>query len=80
MQEVKVTLDPSGKLDIPADYRQMLGIQSGDEMILRLEEGSLRLITIPHSPLKKAQAIVRQYVPAQRSLATELIQERRQEP
>lgn len=78
MQEVKVILDPFGKVDIPAEYQQMLGIQVGDELILRLEDGVLRLIT-PSSPLHKAQAIVRQYVPAQRSLAAELIQERRQE-
>jgi hypothetical protein len=60
MRKVKVILDSFGKVDFLAEYQQMLCIQVGDELILRLEDGVLRLIT--SSPLQKAQATVCQYV------------------
>jgi len=47
-------------------------------VILRLEDDEVRLIT-PSQAIRRAQSLVRHYVPAGRSLVEELIAERRAE-
>jgi AbrB family looped-hinge helix DNA binding protein len=80
MNEVRTKLSKGGRVVVPVEYRKALGVQEGDDLILRLEEGEVRIST-PASALKQAQDLVRRYVsPEQeRSLAEELIAERRQE-
>jgi bifunctional DNA-binding transcriptional regulator/antitoxin component of YhaV-PrlF toxin-antitoxin module len=78
MQEVKATISDDGKLTIPSEYLQVLGIKIGDEVILRLEAEGVRII-IPRVAISRAQALVRQYIPAGRLLSEELIQQRREE-
>ena len=63
---------------IPAEYRRALGIQVGDELIVRLEDGEIRLLTLDRA-IAQAQAAVRRYVPAGRSLVDELLADRRAE-
>ena len=63
---------------IPDEYLQALGLQIGDEVILRLEDGILRIFT-PRQAIEYAQELVRSYVPEWRSLSEELIEERRRE-
>ncbi len=75
-RRVKVTED--GSILIPAEYRQALGFHVGDEVILSLEDGSLRIFTL-NQAIKRAQELVRRYVPEGRSLSDELIAERREE-
>jgi hypothetical protein len=55
-----------------------LEIQPGDELVLRIEDGSIRMIPLRQA-VKLAQAIVQQYVPKGISLVDELIEERREE-
>lgn len=74
----RVVIGEGGRLVIPAPYRQALGVREGDKVILQLEEAGLRILT-PDQALRRAQMLVRRYVPAGRSLADELIAERRQE-
>lgn len=74
----RVVIGEGGRLVIPASYRQALALKEGQEVIIRLEEGELRILT-PHHALQRAQTLVRRHVPATRSLADELIEERRQE-
>ncbi|MBI2872579.1 MAG: AbrB/MazE/SpoVT family DNA-binding domain-containing protein [Chloroflexi bacterium] len=78
MLEVKAKLGEGGRLVIPAEYRKSLGLKPGDEVILVLEEGEVRLLT-PHRAVRRAQALVRRYVPEGRRLADELLRERREE-
>jgi AbrB family looped-hinge helix DNA binding protein len=78
MEDVRTTVNAAGRIVIPAAYRRALGIKQGDEVILRLEEGEVRIIT-PAQAIRRAQALVRRYVPAGRSLVDELIAERRAE-
>ncbi len=77
MSGIKTTLEETG-LPIPLEYRQALGIKPGDELVLTLEAGELRVV-LPQQALRKAQALVRRYVPEGRSLVDELIAERRRE-
>jgi len=68
----------SGRVVIPGEYRRRLGLRSGDEIILHLDEEGLHLYT-PAQAVARAQALVRRYVPEGRSLSDELISERREE-
>jgi AbrB family looped-hinge helix DNA binding protein len=71
-------LGEGGRLVIPAGYRRALGLDPGDAVILVLEEGAVRILT-PREAVRRAQAAVRSHIPAGRSLADELIAERRRE-
>jgi bifunctional DNA-binding transcriptional regulator/antitoxin component of YhaV-PrlF toxin-antitoxin module len=78
MDEVRVTLSEGGTVTIPDEYRSALGWRDGDELLLRLEQGSVRVIAVRRA-IEHAQALTRRYVPRERSLADELIEERRLE-
>ncbi len=73
-----VRLGSNGRLVIPAEYRKALGVGEGDELVVRFEDGELRLST-RKTALRRARERVRRYVPEGISLADELIQERRKE-
>jgi AbrB family looped-hinge helix DNA binding protein len=78
MVKVMTKLGEGGRLVIPADYRKALGVDTGDELVLILEENSLRVLT-PKEGIRRAQALVRSYIPEGRLLSDELIEERRKE-
>jgi AbrB family looped-hinge helix DNA binding protein len=78
LQSVRTKIAAGGRVVIPAAYRDALGLREGDQVILRLEDGEVRLLS-PRSAIERAQAIVARYVAADRSLADELIAERRRE-
>lgn len=76
-KEVRLKVNENGRVVIPAAYRKQLGINPGDEVILRLEDDELRITTI-QARIKRAQRHVRKYVGAGVSLVDELIAERRE--
>ena len=78
MNSVATHVGQGGRVVIPAEYRKMLGLGTGDEVILVLEDREVRLMT-PAKAIERAQAIVRSHVPKGRSLSEELIKERREE-
>ena len=63
---------------MPAKLRKALQLETGDEVVLRLENGSLRLIPL-HQAISLAQEAVHKYAPKGVSLVDELIQARRAE-
>ena len=77
-KQVSVSIDSAGRLVIPAPYRRALGLEDGDEVLLRLEGDELRLFSRA-TGIKRAQAIVAKYVPEGVSLVDELLAERRRE-
>ncbi|MGI8552395.1 MAG: AbrB/MazE/SpoVT family DNA-binding domain-containing protein [Dehalococcoidia bacterium] len=50
----------------------------GDELIVRLEDGAVRHFSVDEA-ISQAQEAVRRSIPEERSLADELIEERRRE-
>ena len=78
MNRVVTKLGEGGRLVIPAEYRRELGVESGDELVLILEEKTMRVLT-PREAIRRAQALVRSYIPEGRMLSDELIEERRRE-
>ena len=44
-EQMRVTVGPGGRIVIPAVYRQALGIEEGDSLILRYEGDSVRVVS-----------------------------------
>lgn len=63
---------------IPAEMRAALGVGEGDVLSGRVVDGELRLLS-KEAAVRKAQELVRQYIPEGVSLVDELIEERRAE-
>ncbi len=76
-QETRARVNPNGRVVIPASFRKALGINVGDEVVLRIEDNELRIVTLKQR-LKRAQRLVRRHVKPGTSLVEELIAERRQ--
>lgn len=76
--DTKTKLGEGGRLVIPARYRKVLGLKPGDEVLLVLIDGEVRVLT-PQRAVQRAQALVRRYIPKGRRLAEELLRERRDE-
>ena len=75
--EARLRVNENGRVVIPASFRKALGINPGDEVVLRLEEDELRITAQKHR-LDRARRLVRKYIKPGRSLADELIAERRE--
>ncbi|MBW8876666.1 MAG: AbrB/MazE/SpoVT family DNA-binding domain-containing protein [Acidobacteria bacterium] len=78
MTRILTKLGEGGRLVIPAEYRKALGVETGDDLVLVLEENDIRVLT-PQEAIRRAQALVRKYVPEGRRLSDELIADRRRE-
>lgn len=77
-QETRLKVNQNGRVVIPASFRKALGINAGDELVLRMEDDELRITTIERR-LERAQRLVRKYVKPGTSLVDELLAERRRE-
>lgn len=69
-------MSEGGRVVIPAEIRKTLGINDGDIVLWELVDGEARLTT-KRERMRRAQALVRQYVPEGVSLVDELVAERR---
>ncbi len=78
IDEARTRLNENGRIVIPAAMRAALGLQSGDEVILIVDDGELRLTTDTRR-IERAQRLVRKHVPTGVSLSAELIADRRRE-
>ena len=75
--ETRMRVNENGRVVIPASYRKALGINVGDEVVLRIENDELRIMSLKRR-LEQAQRRIRRYIKPGRSLADELIVERRE--
>jgi AbrB family looped-hinge helix DNA binding protein len=75
--EARLRVNENGRVVIPAAFRKALGINPGDEVVLRLEDDELRITTMKRR-IEQAQRNVRKYVRPGVSLVDELIAERRE--
>jgi len=78
MHQIKTKLGVGGQIIIPPEFLQILGLEVEDAVILRLEDSEVRIFT-PQKAIRKAQKLVSEYLPDERSLSDELIAERRLE-
>ena len=78
MTSIKTKIGVGGRVVVPAKYRKALDLKPGDDVILVLDDGEVRITTVKQA-IRRAQQIVRRYVPEDRDLVSELIKERREE-
>jgi AbrB family looped-hinge helix DNA binding protein len=78
MADISTQITSGGRIVIPAPLRRALGLKDGDEVLIRLEGGELRILT-RRERVHRARAMVMSRIGAGRSLADELIAERREE-
>lgn len=78
MEQVAVKIGAGGRFVIPSELRTALGVQVGDTLILVVDTDGVLLMT-PEQAARRAQSLVREYVPAGRMLSEELMAERREE-
>jgi AbrB family looped-hinge helix DNA binding protein len=77
LEETRMRVNQNGRVVIPSSFRKALGIQVGDEVVLRIEDDELR-ITTQQRRIQRAQRRARQYIKSGTSLVDELLAERRQ--
>jgi len=76
--EFRVQVHSGGRFVLPSKLRKELQIKAGDEIVLRLENGSIRLVPL-HQAVIIAQETVKKYIPKGTSLVADLIQARKEE-
>jgi AbrB family looped-hinge helix DNA binding protein len=75
--ETRQRVNENGRVVIPASFRKALGINIGDEVVLRMEDDELRITTLKRR-IERAQRLVRKHGKRGTSLVDELIAERRE--
>jgi AbrB family looped-hinge helix DNA binding protein len=76
--EIRTQISKGSRIVLPAKLRKALEIQAGDELIMQLENGSIRIIPVRQA-VTLVQKAVRQYVPKGTSLVDALVQVRKEE-
>jgi AbrB family looped-hinge helix DNA binding protein len=67
-----------GRVVIPAEFREQLGLQTGTDVVLDIFNGALRIRSMDQV-ISDVQAMVRKHVPEEVRLSDELIADRRLE-
>ena len=78
MTAIMTKMGKGGRIVIPVEYRRALELEEGDDVLVALRDGEVRIQAI-HGAVQRAQQIVQRYVPKHRDLVSELISERRDE-
>lgn len=69
-------INENGRVVIPASFRKALGIDCGDEIILRMEDDELRITTLKNR-VARAQRRIGRYLGKGARLSDELVADRR---
>jgi AbrB family looped-hinge helix DNA binding protein len=76
--EFVTQIGKGGRITLPARMRKALQINTGDAVVLQLQEHKVLVIPLRQA-VRLAQEKVKKYVPAGTSLVEELVQVRREE-
>ena len=77
-KNVTTRINANGRIVIPAEMRQRMGIKPGDTLVLDLD-GDILKVEAQQARIRRVQESLRRRIPADRSLSDELIAERREE-
>ena len=58
MHDVSAKIAAGGRIVLPANFRRELGVEVGDEVLLRFDDGEVRILKRDQA-IRRAQAIVR---------------------
>jgi AbrB family looped-hinge helix DNA binding protein len=75
---VKTKINPNGRVVIPLNMRKALGVKPGDEVMMRMVDGELRIYTVDHS-LEQLRRELRELTLEGGSLVEDLVCQRRGE-
>ena len=78
MTPLSTKLSSGGRIVLPVQMRANLGIKEGDELLITVADGEIR-ITTKALALQNALKLARHYISETPSLSDELIAERRSE-
>jgi AbrB family looped-hinge helix DNA binding protein len=76
--KAKIQIGAGGRIVIPAEMRAAMGVAEGDMVIARVIDGEFRLLS-QQAALRRAQRLVRQFVPSGVNLVDQLLEDRRAE-
>jgi AbrB family looped-hinge helix DNA binding protein len=79
MDTYSTRLEKSGRILVPAAVRRRLGLSEGSHVVVKVEPSGALEITSRSQALAKVREEIREYIPAGRDLAEELIRDRRAE-
>ena len=74
----KTRLSSNGRVVIPANMREQMGLRPGDSLLLDVEDGILRVESYP-ARIRRIQNELAEYIEPGILLSDELIAERREE-
>ena len=74
----RVRVDGAGRIVVPAEFRKALGVRPGQEILMSLDDGFIRLQTID-AALERVRTIARSHRRSGASVVDEFITERRAE-
>lgn len=78
MSSARSKIGPGGRLVIPAAQRRELGLEVGDQVVIRVEDHELRVSGLNHR-IERVQALVRRHNRTGEMLSESLIRDRRTE-
>jgi AbrB family looped-hinge helix DNA binding protein len=78
LEDVKARVNDNGRIVIPAEIRQRMGIKPGDTLFLTLE-GDVLKVESYLARIRRIQESMRALIPGDRLLSDELIADRREE-
>jgi antitoxin PrlF len=76
-KDMYVRIGENGRIVIPVKMRRILGVETGDEVILQPEENTVR-ITTRRQRIEEARRQIRRYIKPGTNAVDELIAERRE--
>lgn len=71
-------ISENGRIVIPAAYRKAMGLKGNEIVTIRLDDDGLHIESRSQA-IKRAQSVLKRYIPEDISLVDELIAERRRE-
>ena len=77
-QNVTSKLNDNGRIVIPAEIRQKMGLRPGDILMLHVEDNVL-IVESQQSRIRRVQESLRRLIPSDRVLSDELVTDRREE-
>lgn len=78
MEIVKSKVDQAGRILVPSAYRHLLHLMPGQDIILHVEKGELRVRSFQESA-KRARDLVKQYNSKNQDLVELLFQARKED-
>lgn len=77
--EARARINENGRIVIPAEIRQKLGIKPGDTVLMKLDKDGVLRIESHMARIRKIQDELKKYIKPGVSMSDELIAERREE-